>query len=140
MTLAVSFIISIILIATFETVVFLYAPTPDIVPVPLLASRADPCGPNSEWIVASMPSARYTARARAHGIAGTVILLVYVMEDGTVSRASVGSALPLGLTDEAIRATSQIKFKSSSSCRSPGVQPVEIHYDFPAGTGKAIHL
>src|SRR5206468_4224797 len=106
----------------------------------LQALKFDPCESYSEWNVTSMPSARYTSEAQRHGIAGTVILLVYFMENGKVSRASVASGLPFGLTEEAIKATRQIKFKAATNCGRPSIEPVEIHYMFPAGQGTAIHL
>jgi protein TonB len=140
MIFALSLIVSFVLIATFEIVIFLSTPTPDIVPVKLAALTFDPCEPSSEWNVTSMPSARYTAEAERHGIAGTVILAAYFVNNGKVSRASVISGLPFGLTEQAIKATRQIKFKPATNCGRPGSEPVEIHYEFPPGQGTAIHL
>ena len=137
---ALSLIVSIILVATLESVVFLSTPTPDIVPVKLQALTFDPCEPSSQWSVTSMPAARYTAAAQRRGVVGSVVLVVYFMDDGKVSRASVSSGLPFGLTEEAIKATRQIKFKPGRDCGSPSVEPVELHYDFPTGQGTAIHL
>lgn len=57
------------------------------------------------------PMPQYTDEARANGTDGTVTLRVLVGEDGEVKQVRVIRGLPDGLTDQAIKAAHQTKFK-----------------------------
>jgi len=59
----------------------------------------------------SRPTPRYTESARANGIQGSVLVRVLVGEDGNVKSVRVVRGLPDGLTEEAITAARQTKFK-----------------------------
>ncbi len=62
----------------------------------------------------SGPTPRYTQAARANGIQGTVTLRVLVGEDGDVQDVRVVRGLPDGLTEQAIEAARQAKFKPAT--------------------------
>ena len=59
----------------------------------------------------SGPSPRYTEVARANKIQGSVTLRVLVGADGDVKQVRVVRGLPDGLTEQAIEAARQAKFK-----------------------------
>lgn len=62
----------------------------------------------------SGPTPRYTQAARASGIQGTVTLRVLVGEGGDVRAIRVVRGLPDGLTEQAIEAARQTKFKPAT--------------------------
>ncbi|HZI62513.1 MAG TPA: TonB family protein [Pyrinomonadaceae bacterium] len=62
----------------------------------------------------SGPTPKYTQAARASGIQGTVTLRVLVGEGGDVRAIRVVRGLPDGLTEQAIEAARQTKFKAAS--------------------------
>lgn len=145
MPFALMLIVSLVLIATVKSVVFLSAQTPDIAPVKLPSQAFDlfePCrvSSNTERSVTFTPMARYTAEAQRRGIEGTVKLAVYFDWNGKVSIAGVISSLPYGLRQEAINAAKQIKFKPATACGGRITEPAEIHYTFPSGQGKVVQL
>jgi len=67
----------------------------------------------------SRPTPRYTESARAKGIQGSVLVSVLVGEDGNVKSVRVVRGLPEGLTEEAIAAVRQIKFKPAMKDGKP---------------------
>ena len=135
----------IVCIALFLTIKILYSnKTQDVPPVRLADVSLSPCEPgmqDTDLQITSNPSALYTTEAKRRGVAGTVRLAVYFDFDGKVSIAGVMSRLPCGLTEEAIKAAKEIRFKPGRSCDRPGTEgtePAEIDYEFPTGQGKVI--
>lgn len=117
--------------------------TQDVPPVQLPDVSFDPCGPDrpsTEWQITSDPSALYTMEAKRRGVTGTVRLAVYFDLDGRVSIAGVIAKLPYGLTEEAVKAAKQIKFKPATACGSRVTEPAEIAYEFPGGKAQASRL
>jgi TonB family protein len=140
MAFALTFIASMLLVATIKSATLNSDRTQEISSVKLPAEALGPCGSynNTERSVTSTPVARYTAEAQRRGIVGTVRLAVYFDFDGKVSIAGVISRLPYGLTEEAIKAAKQIKFKPATSCNGPATEPAEIQYEFPGGQGRVV--
>jgi TonB family protein len=67
----------------------------------------------------SRPTPRYTEAARANGVQGSVLVRVLVGEDGNVKSVRVVRGLPDGLTEEAITAARQTKFKPAMKDGKP---------------------
>jgi TonB family protein len=65
------------------------------------------------------PTPRYTESARANGVQGSVLVRVLVGEDGNVKLIRVIRGLPDGLTEEAITAARQTKFKPAMKDGKP---------------------
>jgi TonB family protein len=62
-------------------------------------------------VLLNAPQPRYTERARQNKVMGSAFLRVMVGEDGHVKQAKVIRSLPDFLTEEAIRAAFEMKFK-----------------------------
>lgn len=80
------------------------------------AVGATPSSPGSADIVQrpvllNAPRPRYTERARENRIMGSALLRVLVGENGRVKKAKVIRSLPDFLTEEAVRAAFEMKFK-----------------------------
>lgn len=67
----------------------------------------------------SVVEARYTPMARRLRVEGSVVLRVAVRRDGSVGGASVISGLPHGLTEAAIEAVKQWKFRPALQANQP---------------------
>jgi len=65
------------------------------------------------------PQPQYTEMARKHGVEGAVTLRVLVGADGLVKQIRVTKGLPDGLTDQAMRAASELKFKPAMKNGQP---------------------
>jgi len=78
----------------------------------------------------SAPAARYTEEARAHGTQGMVILRVLVDEDGSVKAVRVVRGLPDGLTESAIAAARQTKFKPAMKDGKPVAYWIGLEINF----------
>jgi len=65
------------------------------------------------------PTPRYTESARAHGIQGSVVVRVLVGEDGNVKSVRVIRGLPDGLTEAAVTAARETKFKPAMKDGEP---------------------
>lgn len=76
------------------------------------------------------PTPRYTEAARANKIQGTVTMRVLVGADGEVKQVRVVRGLPDGLTDQAIEAARQAKFKPAMKDGKPVPYWVLIEMDF----------
>ena len=76
-------------------------------------------GVDTKPVRLSSPPPRYTEAARANNIQGTVILRVQVDENGAVSAVQVVRGLPDGLTEQAIAAARQAKFKPAMKDGKP---------------------
>jgi len=72
----------------------------------------------------------YTREARRIGVQGVVVLKVLLTGDGKIDRVRVVRRLPYGLTENAIRAACEIKFKPAMKGGQPVSQWVTIQYGF----------
>jgi TonB family protein len=93
-----------------------------------------------EPVITFAPIANYTATASKSEVSGEVRLFCYLTSNKKVSGLAVVRGLPLGLTEEAIKAAKRIKFEPARSCGQPTTEPVEISYDFPSGQSKLRRL
>lgn len=80
--------------------------------------------------ILSKPEPRYTPEARQGNIAGTVVLRAVFASDSKVKHILIISALPNGLTGEAVRAARAIKFIPAMKDGHPVSQFVQIEYNF----------
>jgi len=76
------------------------------------------------------PTPRYTEAARANKIQGSVTLRVLVGADGDVKQVRVVRGLPDGLTEQAIEAARQAKFKPAVKDGKPIPYWVLIQMEF----------
>jgi TonB family protein len=74
--------------------------------------------------------APYTEEASAQGITGTVVLTALVLEDGSVSAASVKRGLEKTLDDSALRTVRKWKFEPATRAGRPVPVVVEVSVDF----------
>jgi TonB family protein len=80
--------------------------------------------------VTSKPEAKYTREARRVGVQGIVILKVLLLGNGKLDRVRVVRRLPFGLTENAIFAACEIKFKPAIKAGQPVSQWVTLEYAF----------
>lgn len=83
--------------------------------------------------ILSRTEPEYTAEARAHHVAGTIVLRGILAFDGKVRSLRVTSALPDGLTENALRAAGTIKFVPATKDGKPVSQYTQIEYSFNTG-------
>lgn len=76
-------------------------------------------GVDTKPVALNIPKPRYTETARANGIEGSVVLRVLVGEDGIVKSVRVVRGLPDGLTEQAIAAARETKFKPAMKDGKP---------------------
>ena len=76
------------------------------------------------------PTPRYTEAARANQIQGSVTLRVLVGADGDVKQVKVVRGLPDGLTEQAIEAARQVKFKPAMKDGKPVPYWVVLQMEF----------
>jgi len=76
------------------------------------------------------PAAKYTEEARRIGVQGIVVLKVLVGANGEIDRIRVVRRLPYGLTESAIRAACEIKFKSAMKAGQTVPQWANVEYGF----------
>lgn len=76
------------------------------------------------------PTPRYTEAARANKIQGSVTLRVLVGADGDVKQVKVVTGLPDGLTEQAVEAARQAKFKPAVKDGKPVPYWVLIQMEF----------
>jgi TonB family protein len=79
-------------------------------------------------INASYP--RYTEQARQNRVTGTVVLRILVGADGIVKRAWVIRSLPDFLTEQAIKAAFELRFKPAMKNGQPVAYPVPVNIEF----------
>jgi TonB family protein len=72
----------------------------------------------------------YTEKARAEGIAGTVVLRVVLSATGKVTNIRVVSGLPHGLTKRAVDAARKIKFVPAMKDGKSVSMWMQLEYDF----------
>jgi TonB family protein len=80
--------------------------------------------------ITAKPLPRYTREARRAGVQGVVGLKVLLLGDGKLDRVRVVRQLPYGLTENAIRAACEIKFKPAMKAGQPVAQWVSVQYAF----------
>lgn len=80
--------------------------------------------------ITAKPNPVYTREARRIGVQGNVVLKVLLLGDGKLDRIRVVRRLPYGLTENAIRAACEIKFKPAVKGGQPVSQWVTLEYAF----------
>ena len=80
--------------------------------------------------ITTRPEPGYTREARKVGVQGVVVLKLLLLGDGKLDRVRVVRRLPLGLTENAIRAACEIKFKPAMKAGQPVAQWVTLEYVF----------
>jgi protein TonB len=76
------------------------------------------------------PSPGFTREARKHNTRGYVILRAILAADSTVKHIEVITGLPDGLSDKAIEAARQLKFKPAMKDGKPVSAWIELVYRF----------
>ena len=80
--------------------------------------------------ITAKPLPRYTREARRAGVQGIVALKALLSGDGKLDRVRVMRRLPYGLTENAIRAACEVKFKPAIKAGQPVAQWVSLQYTF----------
>ena len=80
--------------------------------------------------ITAKPLPGYTREARRAGVEGQVILKVLLLANGKLDRVRVVRRLPLGLTENAIHAACEIKFKPAMKAGKEVSQWVTVQYAF----------
>jgi protein TonB len=80
--------------------------------------------------ITSQPEPEYTREARRVGIQGNVVLKLLLLANGKLDRIRVVRRLPYGLTENAIRAACEIKFKPAQKAGKEVSQWVTVEYPF----------
>ena len=80
--------------------------------------------------ITSKPDPTYTREARRMGVQGVVVLKVLLLPDGKLERVRVVRKLPFGLTENAIFAACQIKFKPAIKEGKEVPQWATLQYGF----------
>jgi TonB family protein len=80
--------------------------------------------------ITEKPEPVYTREARRVGVQGSVVLKVLLLGDGKLDRIRVVRRVPYGLTENAIRAACEIKFKPAIKDGKPVAQWVTLEYGF----------
>jgi protein TonB len=76
------------------------------------------------------PEPRYTREARRLGVQGLVVLKILLLPDGKIDRIRVIRRVPYGLTENAILAACEIKFKPAMKGGQPVAQWATLEYGF----------
>jgi TonB family protein len=80
--------------------------------------------------ILSQPRAGYTDTARQNGISGTVTLRMVLAASGEVTKITVVSGLPDGLSEKAVAAARQIKFEPAMKDGRAVSQYIQVQYNF----------
>jgi len=72
----------------------------------------------------------YTRDARRIGVQGLVVLKLLGLPDGKIDRIRVVRSLPFGLTENAILAACEVKFKPAMKAGQPVAQWITVEYGF----------
>ena len=80
--------------------------------------------------ITAQPEPAYTREARRAGIQGLVVLKVLLLANGKLDRVRVVRRVPYGLTENAIRAACEIKFKPAFKAGKEVSQWVTLEYPF----------
>jgi len=85
---------------------------------------------DTKAVILSRPKPEYTDEARQKYFSGTVLLEIILSSSGKVTGIKVLDKLPYGLTDSAIKAVRQIKFKPAIKDGRPVSQRIKAEYHF----------
>ena len=85
---------------------------------------------DTKAVITARPDPVYTGDARRLGVQGVVTLKVLLLGDGKLDRVRVVRRLPYGLTENAIRAACEIKFKPAIKAGKEVSQWVTLDYGF----------
>jgi protein TonB len=80
--------------------------------------------------ITAMPEPRYTPEARRLGIQGLVVLKLLLRADGQLDRVRVVKVVPVGLTENAIFAACEVKFKPAMKGGQPVAQWMKLEIPF----------
>jgi len=80
--------------------------------------------------ITAMPEPRYTPEARRLGIQGLVVLKLLLRADGKLDRVKVVKVVPVGLTENAIFAACEVKFKPAMKGGKPVAQWMKLEIPF----------
>ena len=80
--------------------------------------------------ITARPNPTYTREARRMGIQGVVVLKVLLLANGKLDRVRVVRRLPWGLTENAIFAACEIKFKPAMKAGKEVSQWATLEYGF----------
>jgi TonB family protein len=90
----------------------------------------DPKEVDTRAVILSKPEPDYTDEARQKDFSGTVLLEIILSSSGKVTEIKVLDKLPYGLTESAIKAVRQIKFKPATKDGRPVSQRIKAEYHF----------
>jgi len=94
------------------------------------ATRAGILLPTRKALLLYRPEPGYTESARQKNVSGTVRLRVLLRADGTAKVLRVVKGLPEGLTEKAIQAAEQVKFKPAERDGRPASSVITLEYNF----------
>lgn len=80
--------------------------------------------------VLSKPEPQYTEEARSRGVTGTVVLRCVFTAERAVKHCLILKALPLGLTEQSIKAAKQVKFIPATVEGRPVSMYIQMEYNF----------
>ena len=80
--------------------------------------------------ITDRPEPEYTREARRVGVQGNVVLKLLLLPNGKLDRVRVVRRVPYGLTENAIRAACEIKFKPAQKAGKEVSQWVQVEYPF----------
>jgi periplasmic protein TonB len=80
--------------------------------------------------ITAKPNPGYTREARRMGVQGVVTLKVLLLANGKIDRVRVVRRLPFGLTENAILAACEIKFKPAMKAGKEVSQWATLQYSF----------
>ncbi len=80
--------------------------------------------------ITARPEPNYTRDARRIGVQGLVVLKLLGLPDGKIDRIRVVRRLPYGLTENAILAACEIKFKPAMKAGQAVAQWITVEYGF----------
>jgi TonB family protein len=80
--------------------------------------------------VLSKPEPSYTDAARAGDVTGTVIIRAVFTAEGEVKHLLIIQSLPLGLTEQSIKAARRIKFVPATKDGRPVSMYIQLEYNF----------
>lgn len=80
--------------------------------------------------IIAKPDPPYTREARRAAVQGIVTLKLLLLPDGKIDRITVVRRLPYGLTENAIRAACEVKFKPAMKGGRPVAHWATIQYGF----------
>jgi TonB family protein len=92
--------------------------------------KPKPTGPPTPVQILAKPKALYTDAARTNNVQGVVRVRVTLLASGQVGSVSPVSTLPYGLTEQALAAARQIKFKPATKGGVPVTTSKIFEYTF----------